>query len=210
MYKHEEEILAIKKTDIETELENGITEDKEKMEKIFKCYEKHMFTARRGDIEYNPEYVQPVCYIVVKKGAKYYTYERLIVGGEINNFYGVQSIGVGGHMNPNLVNKSFEELVYYNMEKEIKEEIIMSAKETKFDIFGLLIDDSNLTNSCHIGIIGILEVSEETVISEREIELLNGRWLEIDELKEDEVYHNLESWSQLFVDFLEKKGLSNS
>lgn len=204
MYRHDEEIVAIKKENIGIQWKNGIIEEKEVMETVFRNYEKSMFSATRGELEFNPVYIQPVCYIVIRKGATFYVYERLVVGGEGNNLFGVHSIGVGGHMIPQ-PSKPFKEIVYENMKRRFRDEIHMSDKELSFEIVGMLMDNSTLTNSCHIGIIGLMEISEKTVVSEREIELMNGQWLTLEELNDQNMYHRMESWSQMVIDFMTKK-----
>lgn len=156
-------------------------------------------TPKENNAEINTDFKQPIPYVLIKRGNEIYTYERLSGGGE-SRLHSKLSLGVGGHMNPE--QGSFQEVLMINLNRELEEELNIQSSTRNLQFLGLINDDVNEVGRVHLGILAILELSEDAEVSVREVEQLKGYWLTIDELKQENTYSRLESWSQIAVDIL--------
>lgn len=156
-------------------------------------------TPKENNAEINTDYKQPIPYVLIKRGNEIYTYERLSGGGE-SRLYSKLSLGVGGHMNPEEGN--FLEVLMINLNRELEEELNIQSSARNLQFIGLINDDLNEVGKVHLGILAILELSDDATVAVREVEQLKGYWLTIDELKQSGTYDRLEPWSQIAVDIL--------
>jgi len=131
-----------------------------------------------------------------------FVYERLNGGGE-GRLHNKLSIGVGGHMNM-VDSDDFSDALAINLYRELTEELKFDTNNPDVDVkvLGLINDDSEDVSKVHLGVLAMIDVSEDTVIEVREKEELAGSWKTIDELKEQETYDRLESWSQIVMSIL--------
>lgn len=60
---------------------NGVNSEEKTISTIMKEIEEHFEQMRRGDAEENPDFKQPIPYVVIKREDEVYVYERL-QGGE--------------------------------------------------------------------------------------------------------------------------------
>jgi predicted NUDIX family phosphoesterase len=112
------------------------------------------------------------------------------------------SVGIGGHMNDTDESLfAWDENAYRaGVEREVNEEIdIQTTYEDR--IVALLNDDTTEVGKVHLGIVHVFQLAEPNV-QKREAMITNLSFLTRDELiaRRD----NLETWSQLCVDSLDR------
>jgi predicted NUDIX family phosphoesterase len=189
----------------------GSTTDEELVDRIIYNIDKHYKSMRRGNekdptpksknAEINFDYIQPIPYIVIKRGNQFYATQRLKGAGE-GRLHGKLAMGAGGHMNP-LEQEwyAFNKVLTVNTERELEEELDIKG-EYNLKITGLINDDSDDVNRVHIGILGFLELEDDGEVSVKETKQLAGEWYTIEELRESETYTRLENWGKIVVDLL--------
>lgn len=189
----------------------GIETDQVRVRAIVENIANTFFEMRRGhdkldpapkenNAEINTDLKQPIPYVVLKRDNQVYGYERLTGGGE-SRLHNKISIGAGGHMN-NFDNEDFYTLLSMNLERELEEELHIDGERLSLDTIGLINDDENEVGRVHIGLLVIAELARDAEVSVRETDQLKGAWFNIEDLKQQEVYERLESWSQFVVDIL--------
>lgn len=160
--------------------------------------------VRRGDVENDDGYKQPIPYVVVRRGEDIYTYKRLEGGGE-TRLHNQVSIGVGGHMNDIFSGMDFRtlwsKLLVENAKRELDEELYISGglHESDFTIQGLINDDAGDAGLYHIGILMVIDLEPTDTVEVREFDQLDGEWVHISELNEVN-YPNLESWTKMVLE----------
>ena len=167
---------------------------------------------RRGDMEEDKNYLQPIPYTLIKQGDKYFTYTRLEGGGE-SRLHGKSSVGAGGHMGDVDHPWSFEHLLAVNNARELYEELEFKDEKgvvldfddiysvvKKSGIKGLLYSDKSSVDSVHLGILNIIEVpSNYSVnVNEDEKDILKGDMKTVEEIKS----LDLENWSKMTLSVL--------
>lgn len=156
---------------------------------------------RRGDMEKDMTYLQPIPYTVIKQGDKYFTYTRLEGGGE-SRLHGKSSIGVGGHQNSVEYAWNFEHLLAVNNSRELEEEVfirdengeeINSHYELAKDsvITGLMYNQKTEVDSLHLGVLNIISIPEDWTVEPKETDTLEGKFLTKEEIQE----LDLENWT---------------
>jgi predicted NUDIX family phosphoesterase len=159
------------------------------------------FFLPRAKAETDPTHKQIIPYVLIAHGDKVLHYVRGKKAGE-QRLVARGSIGIGGHLN-DLDESLFawDEAAYRaGVEREVSEEIqIGSSFEDK--IVALLNDDTTEVGRVHLGIVHVFKLAEPKV-DKREAVITNIAFLGKDELlgRRD----NLETWSQLCVDSLDK------
>ena len=157
---------------------------------------------RRGDMEEDMSYLQPIPYTVIKQGDKYFTYTRLEGGGE-SRLHGKSSIGVGGHQNSVEYAWNFEHLLAVNNSRELEEEVFIRdengeeidyhydlAKEST--ITGLMYNQDTEVDSVHLGVLNIISIPETWTVEPKETDTLEGKFLTKEEIQE----LDLENWTK--------------
>ena len=157
---------------------------------------------RRGDMEEDTSYLQPIPYTVIKQGDKYFTYTRLEGGGE-SRLYGKSSVGIGGHMNHVEYAWNFEHLLAINNSRELEEEVFIRdengkeisshyelAKEST--IIGLMYNQKTEVDSLHLGVLNIISIPETWTVEPKETDTLEGKFLTKEEIQE----LDLENWTK--------------
>ena len=157
---------------------------------------------RRGDMEEDMSYLQPIPYTVIKQGDKYFTYTRLEGGGE-SRLHGKSSIGVGGHQNSVEYAWNFEHLLAVNNSRELEEEVFIRdengeeisshyelAKEST--ITGLMYNQDTEVDSVHLGVLNIISIPETWTVEPKETDTLEGKFLTKKEIQE----LDLENWTK--------------
>ena len=159
---------------------------------------------RRGDMEEDPSYKQPIPYFIIRNHeGKVFLYKRLGGSGE-SRLVEKTSIGVGGHMN-HLGNMNFMNELPKNGERELNEELKLISNdgfEHSFQIdhitvAGLINDDDNEVGKVHIGLLAVIDIPKGLDVEVRETDALEGEWVTVEELQAPEAHEHLESWSQL-------------
>lgn len=178
----------------------GLLTDKKQVDKIMKNVSSDFSEMRRGDAEENESFKQPIPYAIITKGSQVFVYKRLKGGGE-TRLHEQLSLGVGGHINHTGQNL-FEEILVDNLKRELDEELVIDIKNAELDMIGLINDDLNPVGKVHLGILATIKLPEDAEVEVREKDQLEGFWLTVDELLEEETFNKLETWSQYAVEIL--------
>jgi predicted NUDIX family phosphoesterase len=144
-------------------------------------------------MEQDPVFKQVIPYLVLRDGARYYLMRRTR-GGADRRLHDRWSIGVGGHLNPG------DGDVLSGLRREWREELD-AAFEPAFGFVGLLNDDETEVGRVHLGAVFVAD-SGGRPVAIRETDKLEGRFAVAAEVVE--VRQNLESWSALVFDHLER------
>ena len=161
------------------------------------------FFLPRAQAETDPSHKQIIPYALIAHGDTVLHYVRGKKAGE-QRLVAKGSVGIGGHMNQEdeeLFNYSVDENVYRaGVEREVNEEIkIESPFEDR--IVALLNDDTTEVGRVHLGIVHVFRLAEPKV-QKREAMITNLSFLNREQLLATR--DNLETWSQLCVDSLER------
>ncbi len=164
---------------------------------------------RRGDMEKDVSYLQPIPYTVIKQGDKYFTYTRLEGGGE-SRLHGKSSTGIGGHANNFEYAWNFEHLLAVNNSRELEEEVFIRdengeeisshyelAKEST--ITGLMYNQDTEVDSVHLGVLNIISIPETWTVEPKETDTLEGKFLTKREIQE----LDLENWTKSALSVLQ-------
>ena len=159
------------------------------------------FFLPRAQAETDPTHKQIIPYALIVHGDTVLHYVRGKKAGE-QRLVAKGSIGIGGHMNDTDESLfAWDEHAYRaGVEREVNEEIkIDSPFEDR--IVALLNDDTTEVGRVHLGIVHVFRLAEPKV-EKREAMITNVAFLKKDELLGRR--ENLETWSQLCVDSLER------
>ena len=143
----------------------------------------------RPAAEEDPAFKQLIPYVVVRNGARVFLMERTDAGGD-RRLHGKASIGVGGHLNP--VDEG-EDALMAGLHREWAEEL-EADWEPRFELVGLLNDDSNPVGAVHLGVVFTVQ-ADGRAVRVREREKLSGDFVSGDRVRA--VLDRLETWSQL-------------
>jgi predicted NUDIX family phosphoesterase len=159
------------------------------------------FFLPRAQAENDPSHKQIIPYALIAHGDSVLHYVRGKKAGE-RRLVAKGSIGIGGHMNDTDESLfAWDEQAYRaGVEREVNEEICI---ESPFEgrIVALLNDDTTEVGRVHLGIVHVFRLAQPKV-EKREAMITNLAFLKKNELlaRRD----NLETWSQLCVDSLDR------
>jgi predicted NUDIX family phosphoesterase len=159
------------------------------------------FFLPRAQAENDPTHKQIIPYALIAHGDTVLHYVRGKKAGE-QRLVAKGSIGIGGHMNDSDESLfAWDEQAYRaGVEREVNEEIrIESPFEDR--IVALLNDDTTEVGRVHLGIVHVFRLAEPNV-QKREAMITNLSFLNCDQLLTQR--DNLETWSQLCVDSLDR------
>ena len=159
------------------------------------------FFLPRAQAENDPTHKQIIPYALIACGDTVLHYVRGKKAGE-QRLVAKGSIGIGGHMNDTDESLfAWDEQAYRaGVEREVNEEIkIESPFEDR--IVALLNDDTTEVGRVHLGIVHVFRLAEPKV-QKREAMITNLSFLNHQQLLA--ARDNLETWSQLCVDSLER------
>ena len=162
-------------------------------------------TARRGDVEDEDKLLQPIPYVTVMRRTdsgemEVFAYDRLTGGGE-RRLHGRRSIGVGGHMNRLFDGTTLHRVIVEEAAREVTEELHFRDRDgapvvpAGAILLGLINDDTGAVQRVHIGLLATVEVPGDWRVEVRERDRLEGSWLPLDTLQNDEARARLEEWS---------------
>lgn len=159
------------------------------------------FFLPRSRAETDPTHKQIIPYAILAHGNSVLHYVRGKKAGE-QRLVAKGSIGIGGHLNDSDESLfAWDESAYRaGVEREVTEEIEI---ETEFDdrIVALLNDDSTEVGSVHLGVVHVLQLAAPKV-RKKESMITSVAFLTSAELRTR--YADLETWSQICVDSLER------
>jgi predicted NUDIX family phosphoesterase len=159
------------------------------------------FFLPRAQAENDPTHKQIIPYALIACGDSVLHYVRGKKAGE-QRLVAKGSIGIGGHMNDTDESLfAWDEQAYRaGVEREVNEEIeIDSPFEDR--IVALLNDDTTEVGRVHLGVVHVFRLAQPKV-QKREAMITNLSFLNREELLA--LRDNLETWSQLCVDSLDR------
>lgn len=155
----------------------------------------------RSTAENDPGHKQIIPYALLVCGNRVLHYVRGKKAGE-QRLVAKGSIGIGGHMNDEDESLfAWDEQAYRaGVEREVNEEVEIT---TPFEdrIVALLNDDTTEVGRVHLGVVHVFRL-EEAKVQKRESMITNLAFLNRAELLEHR--ENLETWSQICVDYLDQ------
>ncbi|WP_336786898.1 NUDIX domain-containing protein [Paenibacillus sp. MMO-177] len=155
--------------------------------------------ADRWRVEYNPPTRQPIPYIVVRTGDKFFATTRLDGSGE-SRLHGKMSLGVGGHINPEDKGSYGNRDAFFNaMIRELHEELKVNSSIESWGYVGVINDNSNPVSQDHLALVYLVDVAGEN-ISVKEVDKLEGGFYTVQELLDH--HERLESWSQIVLEMI--------
>ncbi len=149
----------------------------------------------RDSVEEDPSLKQIIPYVSVRHDERYLQLRRLKTQGEAR-LHDRLSIGVGGHVNPEV--EDGRSLLLRGLERELHEELVLEPPVSPIELLGFVNDDSNAVGSVHFGVACRLEIDHPVEIRERD--RMTGEWRTIEELHA--AREQLESWSSMMLDAL--------
>lgn len=155
----------------------------------------------RGAAENDPGHKQIIPYALLVCGDRVLHYVRGKKAGE-QRLVAKGSIGIGGHMNQEdeLLWAWDEQAYRAGVEREVNEEVKISTPFAD-RIVALLNDDTTEVGRVHLGVVHVFRL-EEAKVQKRESMITNLAFLTKSELQERR--ENLETWSQICVDHLDR------
>lgn len=182
----------------------GVRSDQGILDKIIDRFDKHKRVGLRRDFEEDSGYKQPISYVIIECEGDIFVNKRLENGGE-KRLHSFVSLGFGGHMNP--LGVSFEDELIVNTLVELEEELRLGVDgELELEFLGIVNDDSKEVSKSHLGFGYVLSLDDRYGVSVKEIDKLEGFWLDLDDI-EEEYYDELEGWGRLFLEEFKKRGL---
>ncbi|QDF14343.1 hypothetical protein [Staphylococcus phage PMBT8] len=168
---------------------------------------------RRGDMEEDFNYLQPIPSILLKQGDKFFTYTRLSGSGE-TRLHNKTSLTVGGHMNLETEEYwNFEHLLALGACRELEEEVFI-LDETgneienhyelakKSQILGLGYTDKTDVDKVHLAIYMAIEIPRNYQVLVKETDSLKGDFKTLEEART----YDLENWSKMIADVIKVNG----
>lgn len=159
------------------------------------------FFLPRGQAENDPQHKQIIPYAIIAHENRVLHYVRGKKAGE-QRLVSKGSIGIGGHLNDTDESLfAWDEHAYRaGVEREVNEEIAIDTPFTDH-IVALLNDDTTEVGRVHLGIVHVFRLDEPKVLK-REAMITNLTFLTQEELIARR--ENLETWSQICVDALDR------
>lgn len=155
----------------------------------------------RYEAEHNPQWRQLIPYIVLRQSGHLWLTRRLSTQGE-SRLHDLFSLGVGGHINP--VDATGASPLIDALYRELEEELHLDNwQPINPEPIALINDLSNAVSRDHLGVVFVLEVPPTARVSVSEQDKMQGQWVRVTEVREH-YYEQLESWSQLVLEYLEK------
>ncbi len=207
MGKEDELIMVVKKKDLFEEDEfEGFLSNSNGNKLYDNLLDSYKF-MRRGDAEKDYDHKQPITYcIIINKDKGVYSYQR---SNEDKDYYenrlqGKFSWGVGGHIDKADVSNGNPILTSLSREVDEEVNIIGDDVDTEnFELLGYINDNKTDVGKVHIGVMFIYYTNSEK-IEPNDGEIANGEFRSIKELKNIIQNYDVESWSEIALDELER------
>ncbi|MCB1133937.1 MAG: hypothetical protein KDN05_22655 [Verrucomicrobiae bacterium] len=155
------------------------------------------FFLDRAAAEDDPSHKQLIPYCIFRCGDRILHYTRGKSGGE-SRLHAKLSVGVGGHVNPVDMEDGKTGAAAYHaaVSREIDEELELKGGHPH-RIIALLNDDSNPVGQVHLGVVHLVELSNDEV-SSREEALADVAFSTLADLS-GPMFDRLETWSQFCI-----------
>ena len=171
----------------------------------FQIIQDNYFYKKRGEVEPNPAFKQPIAYAVIaNKITKHiFAYQRSATESYNEpRLRGKWSWGIGGHIDK--IDDKKKDPVLTSLIREIQEEVdIESFDEPR--ILGYINDDDTKVGAVHFGLLYLIE-TEATTIKPKDAEMAWGGFMAYDQLEEICVLNDnsVETWSEITLEPLRK------
>lgn len=144
--------------------------------------------------EGNPDYLQLIPYVLVKKKDedKFFITKRLAGESRLINKI---SLGIGGHINEC---DGKENIIFKGLFRELNEEVNISDESYAINFIGYIKNSKSATND-HIGLAFMIEVNDCDV---KETDNLEGEFVSLDVLKDLDKNNKLEDWAKYLLNYL--------
>ena len=156
----------------------------------------------RGRMEEDERFRQIIPYIVLRQGEKIVTYVRGATGGEAR-LHGKLSIGLGGHID--IPDVSFDmqgvvnllKTIRYAAARELEEEIDAGEPADRSEpvVVGLITANDTPVNRVHIGVLIVIDLASDVVVSAKEDSQSDLALMTVGELSANA--DRLEAWTAL-------------
>ena len=188
-------------------IEQGLIKSHSEVLKII--VQKGLF-RERNELEEDPSFKQVIPYAVISNGQtgsdgirlsqSFYLFRRSSGQTEkrLQNLY---SLGVGGHMNPEISAGIEEQYFIDELKRELSEEVRLSDGCLIEDIefCGFINDDTIPVSRVHVGLFYIIHVSSKD-IQIYETDKMTAAWIGKADLAE--FYDEMETWTKIIFDSL--------
>ena len=194
--KKDEKILVVaRETILKDKPFDGFLPTKNFVDEYQGLIEEHKEFLWRSEVENDLSYKQIIPYLVFRNNGKIFVMQRKSTASE-TRLQSKFSLGIGGHIREeDITNKSLFDWAAREFEEEVD-------YKGRFEItpIGLINDDCNSVGQVHIGFVFLLEgdLGEISIRDEHK----SGQMLSLEECAA--IYPNMENWSQLVFDFLNK------
>ena len=158
----------------------------------------HASFIKRKDAEEDPTFKQIIPYFIFKQDNNYFLMQRAHTAGE-GRLKNKMSLGIGGHLRrEDVVDVPVEE---WGM-REFHEEVNFDGG-IKLTPLGIINDERNDVGRVHLGLVFLVDGMSGSISIRSELK--SGVMTPINQLYDH--YENLETWSQLVIDYLTKVSL---
>ena len=153
----------------------------------------------RSELEEDPSYKQIIPYAVISNKDSFYLFRRSS-GQTEKRLQNLFSLGVGGHMNPNVSMESGEQYLIDELKREFYEEVrlLNGCLIENIEFTGFINDDTIPVGMFHIGLLYNIKVSNREVYI-NETDKMTAEW--IDRYNLAEFYEEMETWTKIAFDF---------
>ncbi|RPH99353.1 MAG: hypothetical protein EHM72_11260 [Calditrichaeota bacterium] len=163
------------------------------------------FYRRRGDVEPDPMFKQPIAYVVfVHKESKHiFTYQRSTTTSyHEQRLRGMWSWGIGGHIDK--IDSNESDPIMTSLYREISEEVDIEEFDPPV-LLGYINDDETEVGAVHFGLLYMVSTSSKK-IKPKDKEISWGGFMSYDQIEEICMLNdcNVESWSEIALEPLRR------
>jgi predicted NUDIX family phosphoesterase len=159
----------------------------------------------RSQVEDDPGYKQIIPYVVFRCADAVFCYLRGKSQGEAR-LHRLRSLGVGGHVSEEDAQGGKSLDAYESaMRRELDEEVEVASPGRILRV-GLINDDSTPVGQVHLGVVHLFDL-ERPQVTAREEGLVESGFVPLATVKT--IRHEFETWSQICIDAVLKKGDAN-
>jgi predicted NUDIX family phosphoesterase len=154
---------------------------------------------RRSELEQDPSFKQIIPYAIITNNDSFYLFRRTSEQTE-KRLHNKFSLGVGGHMNPDVSMSSKEQYLIDELTRELYEEVklLNGCLIEDIEFIGFINDDTIPVGRAHIGLLYNIHVSNKEVYI-NETDKMTAEWVDKSDLAE--FYEGMETWSRITYDF---------
>lgn len=187
----DEKVLVVPATSIQQHLASSF--DPAAAQQIVSIANQTRLFRPRSEVETDESVKQIIPYVCIRCGESYVLLQRTSKQSEAR-LHNKFSLGIGGHIND--AEQSAPDLVNAGLQRELSEEIILSAG-FKLTPLGVIYDSTTPVGRVHLGVVYELEACDQS-FTLNEPDLMSARWVSLEELR---AYRDrMETWSQILFD----------